>query len=422
MGTSFRRPGWTAAVLTVLVIGWQVAPTRAADDDKALRESALALNDVTGDDAIGGKVDELVAKPERTKKLLVAAVAMAKEKKQPFNFNAAQILAQTATKLKEVEAGEIFFRLNVRQALEIQSSGKIANAFYGLVQLLFENKKYAECEKVCKEVLELDLGEPADAEESLERVKPIFIRLMILTLVRQDKEDDAIRLVDKMIKAQPDNWLNGKLKAGILQEVGKSEEAAKVYEEVLEQILADKRIEAKTRDDQAALVRYALSGVYVDLNNIDKAAAELQTLLETDPDDPTYNNDLGYIWADHDMKLDESEKLIRKALEEDAKRRKKDTEKKAEAGKDNPVYLDSLGWVLFKQKKYKEAKEVMLKVVADKEGQHVEIMDHLADIHLALGEKAEAVAVWKKALEVESRSKREKERKVEVEKKLKANQ
>jgi hypothetical protein len=40
-------------------------------------------------------------------------------------------------------------------------------------------------------------------------------------------------------------------------------------------------------------------------------------------------------------------------------------------------------------------------------------------VHMALGEKAEAVAAWKKGLEHMSDSRRDKKRKVEVEKKLK---
>ena len=82
------------------------------------------------------------------------------------------------------------------------------------------------------------------------------------------------------------------------------------------------------------------------------AAADLKALLEKDPDNPGYNNDLGYIWADHDMNLAESEKLIRKALDEDRKQRLKEKpDAKPDEIKDNPSYLDSLGWVLFKEKK-----------------------------------------------------------------------
>ena len=64
--------------------------------------------------------------------------------------------------------------------------------------------------------------------------------------------------------------------------------------------------------------------VYLDLNQVDKSAEQLKILLDKEPDNPTYNNDLGYIWADHDMNLEEAEKLIRKALDEDRKRRKKE--------------------------------------------------------------------------------------------------
>ena len=47
--------------------------------------------------------------------------------------------------------------------------------------------------------------------------------------------------------------------------------------------------------------------------------------------------------------------------------------------------------MLYKKKKYKEAKEPLLKAIEDKEGQHSEILDHLGDVHMALGEKDEAL-------------------------------
>jgi tetratricopeptide (TPR) repeat protein len=171
--------------------------------------------------------------------------------------------------------------------------------------------------------------------------------------------------------------------------------------------------------------RYVLSGVLTDLNQIEKAAGELQTLLKANPENPTYNNDLGYIWADHDMNLDESEKLIRKALELE----KTEREKLKEAGvldpeddRDNPAYLDSLGWVLFKKKQYPEAKKQLLEASKTPDGQHVEILGHLGDVHMALGEKAEAIAAWKKALEVENQGRRDTSRKEIVRKKLEKEQ
>ena len=49
--------------------------------------------------------------------------------------------------------------------------------------------------------------------------------------------------------------------------------------------------------------------------------------------------------------------------------------------KDNGAYLDSLGWVLFRQQRFKEAKEALLKAVEDKSAQHIEIYDHLGDTY-----------------------------------------
>ena len=57
---------------------------------------------------------------------------------------------------------------------------------------------------------------------------------------------------------------------------------------------------------------------------------------------------------------------------------------------DNGAYLDSLAWVLYKKKQYKEAKEILLKAVEDKESQHIEIYDHLGDVYLVLGEREAA--------------------------------
>ena len=84
----------------------------------------------------------------------------------------------------------------------------------------------------------------------------------------------------------------------------------------------------------------------------------------------------------------------------------------------HPGALDSLAWVLFKKKNYAEAKKHLLEAVKGDEGRHVEIFDHLADVHIALGEKKEAVEVWKKALELENVSKRDEARKEEIKKKL----
>ena len=45
-----------------------------------------------------------------------------------------------------------------------------------------------------------------------------------------------------------------------------------------------------------------------------------------------------------------------------------------------------------------------------------------SEVLATLGEKAQAVDIWKKAVKLETTSRREEQKKVEVEKKIKANQ
>jgi tetratricopeptide (TPR) repeat protein len=403
-------------VALALLVGVGLAvPARAADDD--LRKRALALNTVTGENPLKGQALILLDDPAGTKKLIAVAAKMAKEKPQPFGPNAALILAIVADKLKEAEAAETFYRLYADQSLKMLSGSGLSTAYTGLIRVLYRGKKYAEVEKLCREFLEIE------GDESITNNKADVLERMIWAMAKQGETDKAVDICDRLLKRQPDNWLTMELKAQVLREAGKLDESLKVYEEVGERIKKDERLNKDQQEDFLGDVRYALSGLYVEMNQIDKAAEQLKALLAREPDNATYNNDLGYIWADHDMNLAESEKLIRKALEDDRRlRRKVNPDLKEELDKDNAAYLDSLGWVLFKQKKYKEAKPLLLQAVQQEEGRHVEIYDHLGDVHMALGEKAQAVAAWKKAVEVTDGSKREQQRKTAVEKKLKAAQ
>jgi tetratricopeptide (TPR) repeat protein len=395
-----------------------LAGAARAADDSALRKKALGLNEITGKHPLQGQVLALLEDPAEARKLLKVAASMAREKPQPFNLNATLVLAAAAEDLKDIEASATFYKLHAEQGLKLLSGRALATAYAGLIQLYFDNKKYDEAEKACREFLGIK------GDESIEQLKPTVIRSLVLTLVKKGDEKEATRILDALIKDLPDNWLNLALRAQVLRETGKLEESVKAYLDVIDKVKGDKRLDKdEDRDYFVDKYRYILSGIYVDLNQIDKAAEQLQSLLKREPDNATYNNDLGYIWADHDMKLDEAERLIRKAIEQDRKeRRTGNPDLKPLQDRDNAAYLDSLGWVLFKKKQYKEAKKYLEEAIRQEEGRHLEIYDHLGDVHKALGEKAEAVKAWKAGLKVAGTTPRDKQRKAEVEKKIKANE
>jgi Flp pilus assembly protein TadD len=97
-------------------------------------------------------------------------------------------------------------------------------------------------------------------------------------------------------------------------------------------------------------------------------------------------NYLGYMWAEHDLKLDQARELIEKAVKAEPK---------------NAAYLDSLAWVLYKLKRPKEALPNALKAAELSEKPDATVYDHIGDIYAALNEFEKAREAWRKSLAVE---------------------
>lgn len=388
-------------------------------DDEVLK-TLLVYNFVTGEEAVKNKIIDVLKNVEKAKKIVEGAQKLNPADEKKLNGNAYWLLARVAQELRENDAAVDFYNKFLIDAKKLGSGQKMAAGYGPLIQILFDTKKYKECEKLCSEFLDITLEDEA-AFIPIIRLKPVVFRRMVLCQSRLGEIDKAIERVEKLYKDQPDNWLNLELKARILREAGRIADAEKTYQDLIVKIDSDKRLGKEEKEEFLEEIRYTLSNVYVELKKIDKAAEILKALVEKNPENPTYHNDLGYIWADNDLNLEEAEKLIRKAIEIERGLRKKIKNLKPEFDKDNSAYLDSLAWVLYKKKDYAEAKKLLLEAVKDEEGQHIEILDHLGDIHSALGEKAEANKVWKEAIGFAGTSKREQDKKKEVEKKIEKN-
>jgi tetratricopeptide (TPR) repeat protein len=409
-----------AQVGVALLVGLVLAGPLGAAGDADLRKKALKLNEITGTGPLQGQLQTMFDDEAGTKKLLAAAARMVKGKVQPFNRNATLLLALAGDNFKQTEISAKFYRLHIKQEQALEDETGVAQGYVGLIQMYFDNKKYAESEKACREFLALKGSE----DGGIEQMRALVQRRQVLAVGRAGSVVRAVKLANKLLEEDPSDWLMLATKAQVYRDAEKYAEAVKVYQSVIEAVKKDRRLKKVERQEIADEYSYTLSGLYVELKQVDKAADQLKALLEREPDNPTYNNDLGFIWADHGKNLAQAEKLIRKALEEDRKLRKKQKSgKKSGAYRDNASYLDSLGWVLFKQGKHKEAKAALKAAVKEKDGQSTEIYEHLGDVLKALGEKDAAEAAWKKAIEVASPdSKRDQQRKAEVKKKLEAGE
>ncbi len=126
---------------------------------------------------------------------------------------------------------------------------------------------------------------------------------------------------------------------------------------------------------------YARSVIYGLMQKNTEAEKDLRKILEMDPNNANALNALGFTLANQPNRLQEAMPLLEKALS---------------LNPDNPAFMDSMGWLLFKMGKTEEAVEMLTE--AYKMSGDNEIAAHLGEVLWSMGKKEAAKEVWKKAL------------------------
>jgi tetratricopeptide (TPR) repeat protein len=123
----------------------------------------------------------------------------------------------------------------------------------------------------------------------------------------------------------------------------------------------------------------------------DKAADLMRKSIALDPENSAEaSNYLGYMWADHNMNLDEAETMIRRALQSEP---------------NNASYLDSLGWVEFRKGQFDRALDNLLRAAKTAEREDPVVFEHIGDTYLKLNRTREALEAWQKALSLDPKNK-----------------
>lgn len=120
-----------------------------------------------------------------------------------------------------------------------------------------------------------------------------------------------------------------------------------------------------------------------------KAFGFYRKAIELYPQNWTALNNCAYYLACEDRDLDEALTMIKKAVE---------------GRPDEPTSLDTYAWVLFKLKRYPEAKEIIDKALSLTEAGNVsaEEYDHAGDIYFMNGDRDKALEYWKEALKLDN--------------------
>ncbi len=159
------------------------------------------------------------------------------------------------------------------------------------------------------------------------------------------------------------------------------DQAVKVYSLILE----------INKDDNESL--FMLGTIYEEKGKREEAVEKFKQALIINPDYSDALNSLAYIYAEESKNLAEAEKFVKKALEKEP---------------NNPAYLDTLGWIYFKQNLYPEAiKELELASYSLKDPI---IFDHLGEAYFKNGDSYKADRAWKKSLELDDKQEDVKEK------------
>ncbi len=166
--------------------------------------------------------------------------------------------------------------------------------------------------------------------------------------------------------------------AQFLKNNEKFKQSIKYYSKVLENITDNHELYPKAKDGRGI--------AYEQIGDWTKAEKDFLASLEAKPNQAYVINYLAYSWIEKGIKIEESLKML-----EEANRLRS-----------NDGYItDSLGWALYKLKKYDQAKEYLQKAVQLMPSDPI-VNDHFGDILWMNGEKLQARYFWKYVLNLEN--------------------
>ena len=153
-------------------------------------------------------------------------------------------------------------------------------------------------------------------------------------------------------------------------------------------ILSDGIAQVQDSLDKASL--YGLrSELYYSMGRLEDAFWDYDTTLMYNPNDIGVQNNYAYY-------LSVAGKDLEKAL--------KMSEKTIKSEPDNPTYLDTYAWILFRLGRYEEAKEYIVRAINEGGDKSAEVMEHYGDILYMCGDIEGAVENWHKAVRLNSTS------------------
>jgi tetratricopeptide (TPR) repeat protein len=205
-----------------------------------------------------------------------------------------------------------------------------------------------------------------------------YLRLAELLIIPLRNSERAIRVLTEARQRFPGVPEFSYFLAIAQRESKHPQQAIGTFEEALN--------EAQLSNDEVLNARFYFDyGIAADQAGLyDKAADLFRKSISLDPGNSAeaYNY-VAYMWADHNMHLDEAEQMVGEALQFDP---------------NNGAYLDTLGWIHYRKGKFEEAVNVLLRAEQNLTKPDPTVLEHIGDAYAKLEKVPQALEFWQKAI------------------------
>jgi len=256
--------------------------------------------------------------------------------------------------------------------------------------LAIKMQRWAQAEQYLHRLLKLNqevnaahyfLGQIAEAQKKWKKAAQWYEKIdqgdysfnakirIVSMLLEQGKGEKALQRL-RQISADNDEEQSAQInmEAQMLKELGRGDEALQVYDRYLQE-------ESENVD-----ILYERALIAESLGRLDIMERDLRKVIELNPDNMEAKNSLGYILADKTERYTEALALIQAAFDKNP---------------DAYHIQDSMGWVLYRLKKYEESLHYLRQAYA--QNQDPEIAAHLVEVLWVTGKKQQAKTIGKKA-------------------------
>jgi tetratricopeptide (TPR) repeat protein len=212
-----------------------------------------------------------------------------------------------------------------------------------------------------------------------------YLRLAELLIVPLKDSERAVKLLTEARQRFP-GVPEFSYFLGIAQREAKHPQQAVItFEEALNeaQLSNDEVLNARFYFDYGAAADQA--GLY------DKAADLFRKSISLDPaNSADAYNYVAFMWAEHNLHLDEAEDMIARALQFDP---------------NNGAYLDTLGWIHYRNGKFDDALKELLRAAQNLTRPDPVVLEHIGDVYSKLSRVSQALDYWQKAIALDPANK-----------------